>query len=105
LYFLCRSSISGISSRHGPHQDAQKFTITTSPLKSFSDNCFLPKVGRVKLGAAPVRVWLAACVSGLSVSRNRLSAASSRAVNVIIHTPRYGSEEYRDTGGVLHIVC
>src|SRR5579875_1303304 len=42
-YFLENSSNHGISSLHGPHHVAQKFTITGRPLKSLSDT-FLPSV-------------------------------------------------------------
>ena len=69
-YFSYRRARCGISSRHGPHQLAQKLIITTRPRCSCSRTFSPPRLGSVKSGA-PVDAVTAA------FAPNAGSAASS----------------------------
>src|SRR5687768_3765856 len=51
LYRLCIWSSSGISWRHGPHQLAQKLSMTTLPFSWPSDTLSPARDGSVKVGA------------------------------------------------------
>src|ERR1700730_11634913 len=60
LYFLYIWSSNGISCWQGPHQVAQKFTMTTWPLYWLKADCCPDSALRVKAGARPVTSLLAA---------------------------------------------
>src|SRR5664279_404921 len=88
LYFSYRRLSCGISWRHGPHQVAQKLTITTRPRCSFRRRFGPPIACSVKSGAAlagaiadeavPATLANAAQATSLNASRRRRSGAEVR---------------------------
>src|ERR1700733_10490728 len=85
-------SRSGISWRHGPHQLAQKFIITTCPLYWLRLTVLPPRAGRLNVGAGPG----APASAGTAMRSAAMPRTVMRVNDCLIPTPYQMSPSEKD---------